>query len=82
MRCIHIGLLCVQENVDQRPKMSAVVLMLTSHSTTLPLPSEPAFLMHSKTQSGIKLSGATALSRIEIAVVSENKVSVTDPYPR
>ncbi|MFQ6647992.1 hypothetical protein Gotur_020697, partial [Gossypium turneri] len=50
MRCIHIGLLCVQENVAQRPNISAVVLMLTSYSTTLPLPSEPTFLMHSKTQ--------------------------------
>ncbi|KAL1081761.1 hypothetical protein V6Z11_D09G088300 [Gossypium hirsutum] len=77
MRCIHIGLLCVQENVAQRPNMSAVVLMLTSYSTTLPLPSEPAFLMHSKTQSGIKLSGATALGRFrdEIAVASQNQVS-------
>ncbi|KAE8676840.1 Cysteine-rich receptor-like protein kinase 29 [Hibiscus syriacus] len=47
MRCIHIGLLCVQENVAQRPSMGSVVLMLTSYSTTLPLPSEPAFLLHS-----------------------------------
>ncbi|MBA0800121.1 hypothetical protein Gohar_010574, partial [Gossypium harknessii] len=81
MRCIHIGLLCVQENVAQRPNISAVVLMLTSYSTTLSLPSEPAFLMHSKTQLGIKLSGATTLgqSRNEIAVALKNQVSITDP---
>ncbi|TYJ17790.1 hypothetical protein E1A91_A09G077100v1, partial [Gossypium mustelinum] len=82
MRCIHIGLLCVQENVAQRPNMGAVVLMLTSDSTTLPLPLEPAFFMHSKTQSAMQLSedlnsGETTSSRSEneIAVVSENKLS-------
>ncbi|MBA0615145.1 hypothetical protein Godav_015325, partial [Gossypium davidsonii] len=56
MRCIHIGLLCVQENVAQRPNMGSVALMLTSYSTTLPLPSEPAFLMHSRTQSVMQQS--------------------------
>ncbi|XP_042511791.1 putative receptor-like protein kinase At4g00960 isoform X2 [Macadamia integrifolia] len=47
IRCIHIGLLCVAENVSDRPTMASVVLMLNSYSTTLPLPSSPAFLMHS-----------------------------------
>ncbi|KAB2012297.1 hypothetical protein ES319_D09G079900v1 [Gossypium barbadense] len=89
MRCIHIGLLCVQENVAQRPNMGAVVLMLTSDSTTLPLPLEPAFFMHSKTQSAMQLSEdlnleetTSSRSGNEIAVVSENKLSITDPYPR
>ncbi|XP_044470531.1 putative receptor-like protein kinase At4g00960 [Mangifera indica] len=45
MRCIHIGLLCVQENVSNRPKMASVVLMLTSCSLSLPVPSKPAFFM-------------------------------------
>ncbi|GJW57558.1 putative receptor-like protein kinase [Tanacetum coccineum] len=49
IRCIHIGLLCVQENVVDRPTMASVVLMLNSFSLTLPLPSGPAFFMHSKT---------------------------------
>ncbi|KAF5475401.1 hypothetical protein F2P56_007207 [Juglans regia] len=47
MRCIHIGLLCVQENVAARPTMATVVLMFNSHSITLPVPSRPAFLMYS-----------------------------------
>ncbi|CBI38467.3 unnamed protein product, partial [Vitis vinifera] len=41
MRCIHIGLLCVQENVADRPTMASIVLMLSSYSLTLPLPSQP-----------------------------------------
>ncbi|MFQ6647987.1 hypothetical protein Gotur_021481 [Gossypium turneri] len=49
MRCIHIGLLCVQENVAQRPNMGALVLMLSGHFATLPLPSEPALFMHGNT---------------------------------
>ncbi|KAK0579392.1 hypothetical protein LWI29_025703 [Acer saccharum] len=36
MRCIHIGLLCVQENVASIPTMALVVVMLTSSSVSLP----------------------------------------------
>ncbi|XP_024963300.1 cysteine-rich receptor-like protein kinase 10 [Cynara cardunculus var. scolymus] len=46
VRCIHIGLLCVQEDATERPTMASVVLMLSSLSITLTLPSEPAFFMH------------------------------------
>ncbi|KAK9706481.1 hypothetical protein RND81_07G128500 [Saponaria officinalis] len=41
MRCLQIGLLCLQANVEQRPSMASVVVMLTS-SVDLPLPSAPA----------------------------------------
>ncbi|KAL5730992.1 hypothetical protein ACHQM5_003761 [Ranunculus cassubicifolius] len=44
MRCIHMALLCVQEDHAKRPTMATVVLMLNSYSLTLPLPSQPAFL--------------------------------------
>ncbi|PIA55349.1 hypothetical protein AQUCO_00800240v1 [Aquilegia coerulea] len=44
LRCIHIGLLCVQEKVVDRPTMASIVNMLSSVSYTLKLPSEPAFL--------------------------------------
>ncbi|XP_060669514.1 G-type lectin S-receptor-like serine/threonine-protein kinase At1g11410 isoform X2 [Ziziphus jujuba] len=42
-KCIHIGLLCVQESPTDRPTMSAVILML-ANETTLPLPNTPAFI--------------------------------------
>ncbi|PWA56375.1 cysteine-rich receptor-like protein kinase 8 [Artemisia annua] len=45
MRCIHIGLLCVQEDLNDRPTMASVVLMLSSATITLAIPSEPAFFM-------------------------------------
>ncbi|KAI3466183.1 hypothetical protein Pfo_022846 [Paulownia fortunei] len=44
MRCIHVGLLCVQQNPDDRPSMSTVVLMLNGEST-LPQPKQPGFLI-------------------------------------
>ncbi|GFQ07369.1 cysteine-rich receptor-like protein kinase 10 [Phtheirospermum japonicum] len=39
LRCIHIGLLCVQENAVDRPTMASIVLMLNSFPLTLPTPS-------------------------------------------
>ncbi|XP_041017908.1 cysteine-rich receptor-like protein kinase 10 [Juglans microcarpa x Juglans regia] len=45
-RCIHIGLLCVQENVNDRPTTATVVLMLSSESITLAVPKRPPFLMY------------------------------------
>ncbi|XP_026459558.1 cysteine-rich receptor-like protein kinase 10 [Papaver somniferum] len=43
IRVIHIGLLCVQDNIEDRPTMSSVVLMLSSYSITLASPSQPEF---------------------------------------
>ncbi|XP_031279194.1 cysteine-rich receptor-like protein kinase 15 isoform X2 [Pistacia vera] len=43
MRCIHIGLLCVQEDPAVRPTMSSVVALLGSPSIGLPEPRQPAF---------------------------------------
>ncbi|KOM42548.1 hypothetical protein LR48_Vigan05g015200 [Vigna angularis] len=42
LRCIHVGLLCVQQNPENRPNMSSVVLMLNGEKL-LPKPSEPGF---------------------------------------
>ncbi|KAG6511411.1 hypothetical protein ZIOFF_029479 [Zingiber officinale] len=41
MKCIHIGLLCVQENIEQRPTISEVVLMLQSDHIVLVRPTKP-----------------------------------------
>ncbi|KAK1283998.1 Cysteine-rich receptor-like protein kinase 10 [Acorus calamus] len=43
MQCIHIALLCVQEDAMIRPNMSSVVLMLSNYSTSVRVPSRPAF---------------------------------------
>ncbi|XP_057738923.1 receptor-like serine/threonine-protein kinase SD1-8 isoform X3 [Arachis stenosperma] len=43
VKCIHIGLLCVQEHAEDRPTMSSVVLMLSSESPSMPNPKNPGF---------------------------------------
>ncbi|KAL5794006.1 hypothetical protein ACOSP7_002600 [Xanthoceras sorbifolium] len=45
LKCIHIGLLCVQEAAADRPTMSHIVMMLSSHTVTAPGPSRPAFFV-------------------------------------
>ncbi|XP_030944977.1 G-type lectin S-receptor-like serine/threonine-protein kinase RKS1 [Quercus lobata] len=48
LRCIQIGLLCVQEDATDRPTMFAILLML-SCETTLPSPRQPAFVFRRPT---------------------------------
>uniref|UniRef100_A0A3N7EFF3 non-specific serine/threonine protein kinase n=2 Tax=Populus trichocarpa TaxID=3694 RepID=A0A3N7EFF3_POPTR len=42
LRCINVGLLCVEDSATDRPTRSDVVSMLTSEAQ-LPLPRQPAF---------------------------------------
>ncbi|XP_028959068.1 G-type lectin S-receptor-like serine/threonine-protein kinase RKS1 isoform X3 [Malus domestica] len=42
MRCIQVGLLCVEEESKNRPSMSAVVFMLSGEASA-PSPQQPAF---------------------------------------
>ncbi|KAJ6935287.1 G-type lectin S-receptor-like serine/threonine-protein kinase [Populus alba x Populus x berolinensis] len=51
LRCIQIGLLCVQESAMDRPSMSNVVFML-SNDTTLPSPKQPAFILKESYNNG------------------------------
>ena len=48
LRCIQIGLLCVQEDATDRPTMLAILLML-SCETTVPSPKQPAFIFRRPT---------------------------------
>ncbi|KAJ4798612.1 Serine/threonine-protein kinase [Rhynchospora pubera] len=50
MRCVHVGLLCVQECADDRPMMSAVVSMLTSEIASLPQPKKPVLSTKTATE--------------------------------
>ncbi|XP_054779112.1 LOW QUALITY PROTEIN: G-type lectin S-receptor-like serine/threonine-protein kinase At1g11330 [Prosopis cineraria] len=44
LRCIHIGLLCVQELAKDRPPMASVLSMLQSEIIDIPPPRQPAFI--------------------------------------
>ncbi|KAF2314722.1 hypothetical protein GH714_030172 [Hevea brasiliensis] len=49
LKCINVGLLCVEQSPMNRPTMSDVLSMLTSEVQELPLPKQPAFYMGSST---------------------------------
>ena len=51
VRCIQIGLLCLQRDPRDRPNMTSVVVMLSSE-TTLPQPKEPGFLLEKVSYEG------------------------------
>ncbi|XP_068322761.1 cysteine-rich receptor-like protein kinase 27 isoform X2 [Pyrus communis] len=80
MRCIHIGLLCVQENVTSRPTMTSVVSLLNSHSMTLPLPSRPAYYLHNSETDTTERTQSYESKNPEH--VSINEDSITELYPR
>ncbi|GMI72902.1 cysteine-rich RLK (RECEPTOR-like protein kinase) 29 [Hibiscus trionum] len=82
MRCIHIALLCVQENIAARPTMASIALMLNSFSTTLEVPSQPAFFMQSNVESDKSLSFVSTSNKSELLPLSHNEVSISELSPR
>ncbi|KAL0834495.1 hypothetical protein Bca101_086384 [Brassica carinata] len=75
LRCLHIGLLCVQESAASRPTMASVALMLNSNSFTLPTPSRPAFVLESVIPSNVS-------SSTEGLQMSSKDVTVSELSPR
>ncbi|KAI4311853.1 hypothetical protein MLD38_036716 [Melastoma candidum] len=89
LRCIHIGLLCVQENAANRPEMTSVVHWLNHHSITLPVPTQPAFF--TSTSSGYNIPSVcdrnsrkidADFSQNNAATSSINGASTSELYPR
>ncbi|KAJ0983340.1 hypothetical protein J5N97_011595 [Dioscorea zingiberensis] len=79
LRCIQIGLLCVQEDPARRPNMSMVVLMLNSYSVSLQVPSKPAFCV----AKGYNFStGEFDRSSYNSIPMTLNEVSVSEIEPR
>ncbi|VAH53742.1 unnamed protein product [Triticum turgidum subsp. durum] len=52
LRCIHVGLLCVQHHSDARPLMSSVVFMLENEIALLPEPEQPAYFAARNRENG------------------------------
>ncbi|KAJ0256791.1 G-type lectin S-receptor-like serine/threonine-protein kinase [Hirschfeldia incana] len=81
MKCVHIGLLCVQENASDRPDMPSVVSMFGHNANDFPPPKHPAFTSGRKTHvknddstSGAYLSGENSNS--------VNDITLTDVHGR
>ncbi|KAF7003972.1 LOW QUALITY PROTEIN: hypothetical protein CFC21_019237 [Triticum aestivum] len=43
LRCIHVGLLCVEDHPNDRPLMSSVIFSLENESALLPSPKQPLY---------------------------------------
>ncbi|XP_052201104.1 G-type lectin S-receptor-like serine/threonine-protein kinase At1g11330 isoform X5 [Diospyros lotus] len=72
LRCIHIGLLCVQEFARDRPTMSMVLSMLSSEIAHLPPPKQPAFTQPSpsaQTQSGHQNPERCSTNKCSITII-------------
>ncbi|GAB4826876.1 Cysteine-rich receptor-like protein kinase 10, variant 2 [Ancistrocladus abbreviatus] len=78
-RCIHIGLLCVDDDIDERPTMASIVLMLNSQSTTMPVPRRPTFFSRGRMDRSPAFSDQ---STSKSAPWSANDVSITEIDPR
>uniref|UniRef100_A0ACD5TXG9 Uncharacterized protein n=1 Tax=Avena sativa TaxID=4498 RepID=A0ACD5TXG9_AVESA len=70
LKCIQIGLLCVQNRPEDRPTMSSVNVMLSSHTVPLPSVSMPAFCDILNERSD------------DSKVASSNEVTITKLEPR
>ncbi|OMO64902.1 hypothetical protein COLO4_31715 [Corchorus olitorius] len=77
LKCIHIGLLCVQEDPADRPSMSQVIVMLASETITLPRPSEPAFSV-----GRFVPEQSQQPSTSDKLVFSNNEVTMSNVFPR
>ncbi|TKY68381.1 Cysteine-rich receptor protein kinase 10 [Spatholobus suberectus] len=75
VKCIHIGLLCVQQDAADRPTMSTVVLMLGSDTTAIPKPNHPAFSVGRMTSN----EASTSRSSKKLSI---NDVTVSTILPR
>ncbi|KAG5617972.1 hypothetical protein H5410_017796 [Solanum commersonii] len=71
-KCIHLGLLCVQQDPADRPTMSCVAFMLENDTQTPPQPSQPAF----------SIGRSTAEPRSNDQLCSVNEVTLSILLPR
>ncbi|XP_037484658.1 cysteine-rich receptor-like protein kinase 6 [Triticum dicoccoides] len=83
LKCIHVGLLCVQRKPASRPTMSSVNIMFSSHTVRLPSLSRPAFCIQEVSVSETSTAYSEAYPLTENStVMSSNQVSITELSPR
>ncbi|XP_031738263.1 G-type lectin S-receptor-like serine/threonine-protein kinase At4g27290 [Cucumis sativus] len=68
VRCIQVGLLCVQENPDERPAMWSVLSMLESENMVLSVPKQPGFYTERMISNTHKLRAESSCTSNEVTV--------------
>uniref|UniRef100_M1AFZ1 Receptor-like serine/threonine-protein kinase n=3 Tax=Solanum tuberosum TaxID=4113 RepID=M1AFZ1_SOLTU len=69
MKCINVALLCVQEDSNDRPKMSDVIVMLVGEGTSLQRPNRPAFVI--RTHASSRPSSPSKVSNNQVTITEE-----------
>ncbi|RCV13381.1 hypothetical protein SETIT_2G341500v2 [Setaria italica] len=86
LKCVHIGLLCVQDNPVDRPMMSTVNVMLSSGTVSLQAPLKPVFFIpksgYSTVYSESYPTASQSTGNGKTGVMSPNEVSITELEPR
>ncbi|CAA2973559.1 G-type lectin S-receptor-like serine threonine-kinase At4g03230 isoform X1 [Olea europaea subsp. europaea] len=75
IKCINVGLLCVEEDPSERPTVSNVVLMLSGKTIVVPVPKQPAFVMRKRVFS-------TSSSSSNRPDSISNELTMSDPQGR
>ncbi|KAK2404975.1 cysteine-rich receptor protein kinase [Trifolium repens] len=79
IKYIHIGLLCVQENPDDRPTMATIAFYLNSPSINLPSPLEPPYFKRSGIEENMVFNNALDSNSTSDSI---NGLSITKFFPR
>ncbi|XP_021766696.1 putative receptor-like protein kinase At4g00960 [Chenopodium quinoa] len=74
-KCIHIGLLCIQEEAIARPRMASIVAALNGQSISLPVPKPPHFF-------GTNNNVEDNEMQYNFQDVYTGTASITELYPR
>ena len=76
LRCIHVGLLCVQDQASNRPTMLDVVTMLSNETHQLFPPKQPAFFINTVQEE------SSDVSKIKPRKCSINNVTISEMEAR
>ncbi|XP_016648803.1 PREDICTED: cysteine-rich receptor-like protein kinase 10 isoform X1 [Prunus mume] len=69
LRYLHIGLLCIQEDAQDRPTMSSVVVMLKSETVTLNQPEKPALSLGRFTDHNVAATDNNSINGLTVSDV-------------
>ncbi|KAJ8459073.1 hypothetical protein OPV22_031999 [Ensete ventricosum] len=75
LRCMQIGLLCVQEHPYDRPTMSTVITMLSSGIAFLQAPGRPAFYME-KEDVKVEFGANVATAAVDVGDLEERAIII------
>lgn len=82
IKCVQLGLLCVQESPHDRPTMAQVVSYLSNLLLELPFPQEPTYSMDRRTTLNITTESSSGQFNSNSLVSSINDMTKSQFFPR